>query len=208
VFPYFISTELPVGVVGLVLAAIVAAAFSTLASDMNCLSAIGVEDYYQRLRPNCTDKQRLKMGKWLVAVAGLAMMGVASLYVVWGGEGVLGAVFELYAIFSAGIVGIFLLGLLSKRANWQGLYIGIGACVLFTAYALLTSTKFNIGGEEKQLLDLGSWNYTQHKYMLGVYSHLIVFVVGYIASFFFKKPQIDENLTIYGYFKNKEVCEK
>lgn len=203
VFPYFMSTELPVGVVGLVLSAIVAAAFSTLASDMNCLSAIGVEDYYQRFRPNCTDKQRLNMGRWLVLASGIAMMSVALLYVLWGGEGVLGVVFELYAIFSAGIVGIFLLGLLSKRANWQGLYIGIGVCVLFTAYAMLTSTKFEIGGEERTLLDLGNWNFTQHKYMLGVYSHLIVIVVGYIASLFFSHKDVDESLTIYSYLKEK-----
>jgi len=166
VFPFFMGTQLPVGVVGLVLSAIVAAAFSTLASDMNCLSAIGVEDYYQRLNPNCTDKQRLNMGRWLVGVSGIAMMGVASLYVIWQGEGVLGMVFELYAIFSAGIVGIFLLGLFSTRANKQGLYIGIAACVLFTAYAMLTSTKFE--GQDRLLLDLGNWNFTQHKYMLGV----------------------------------------
>jgi solute:Na+ symporter, SSS family len=204
VFPYFMSTELPVGVVGLVLAAIVAAAFSTLASDMNCLSAICVEDYYRRLKPGCTDKQRLKAGRWLVLISGLAMMFVAMLYVVWKGEGVLGVVFELYAIFSAGIVGIFMLGLLSKRANWQGLYIGIGACVLFTAYALLTSTKFEIGGEDRLLLDLGSWNFTQHKYMLGVYSHIIVFVVGYFASLFFRNKEVDESLTIYSYLKDRK----
>jgi solute:Na+ symporter, SSS family len=204
VFPYFMSTQLPVGVVGLVLAAIVAAAFSTLASDMNCLSAIGVEDYYQRLKPNCTDKQRLNTGRWLVLVSGIAMMGVALLYVAWSGEGVLGMVFELYAIFSAGIVGIFLLGLFSKRANWQGLYIGIAVCILFTAYAMLTSTKFEVGGEERILLDLGNWNFTQHKYMLGVYSHLIVIVVGYAASLFFPKQQMDDSLTIYSFLEMRK----
>jgi solute:Na+ symporter, SSS family len=202
VFPFFMGTQLPVGVVGLVLSAIVAAAFSTLASDMNCLSAIGVEDYYQRLKPNCTDKQRLKMGRWLVGVSGIAMMGVASLYVIWQGEGVLGMVFELYAIFSAGIVGIFLLGLFSTRANKQGLYIGIGVTVLFTAYAMLTSTKFE--GQDRLLLDLGNWNFTQHKYMLGVYSHLIVIVVGYFASLFFKKPELGEQLTIYSFLEARK----
>jgi solute:Na+ symporter, SSS family len=205
VFPYFISTQLPVGVVGLVLAGLVAAAISTLDADMNCLAAIGVEDYYQRLKPNCTDKQRLRMGRILVGFAGVASILVATLYVVWQGEGVLGMVFELYAIFSAGIVGIFLLGLLTRKANKQGLYVGIAACVLFTAYAVLTSTKIGADGEEKLMLDLGSLNFTQHKYMLGVYSHLIVLVVGYVASLFFKGKPIDENLTIYGYFNQNKA---
>lgn len=204
VFPYFISTQLPVGVVGLVLATIMAAAISSLDSDMNCLSAILVEDYYQRFKPNCTDKQRLNAGRWGVLVTGLAAMLVAYLYALWEGEGVLGVVFELYAIFSAGIVGIFLLGLFSRRANKQGLYIGIAACVAFTAYALLTSTPIPWKGGERLLLDLGAWNFSQHPYMLGVYSHLIVLVVGYGASFFFKAPKADKALTIYGFLSSSK----
>lgn len=204
VFPYFIVNELPVGIVGLVLAALVAAAISSLDSDMNCLAAIGVEDYYQRLKPDCTDKQRLVMGRILVAFAGLACIAVALLYVAWEGEGVLGVVFELYAIFSAGIVGIFLLGLFSKRANKQGLYIGLLVCVLFTAYAVLTTTSIQVNGSKQLILDLGKWNFPHHKYMLGVYSHLIVLIVGYVASLFFPAPDLAEGLTIYDYKKKNE----
>ncbi|MDD3320841.1 MAG: sodium:solute symporter [Paludibacter sp.] len=200
VFPYFIGTQLPVGAVGLVLAALVAAAISSLDSDMNCLAAIGVEDYYQRFKPNCTDKQRFNMGRWLVLFSGIAMTGVALLYAAWDGEGVLGVVFELYAIFSAGIVGIFLLGLFSSRANKKGLHIGIAVCVLFTAYAVATTTKIG----DYLILDLGKYNFPHHKYMLGVYSHLIVLVVGYVASLFFKSEKVDKSLTIYGYLKSNE----
>jgi len=206
VFPYFIGTELPVGIVGLVLAALVAGAISSLDSDMNCLAAIGVEDYYVRFKPKSTDKQRLRLGRILVALSGVAAVGVAMLYAYWGGEGVLGVVFELYAIFSAGIVGLFLLGLLSRRANKQGLYVGIAAAVLFTAYAMLTSTKFdfNDGLGKRVLLDLGDFNFKHHKYMLGVYSHIILFVVGYFASFLFKTPLADKELTIYGYLEKRK----
>ena len=124
-------------------------------------------------------------------------------YITWGGEGVLGALFSLYAIFSAGIVGIFILGLFSRRANKQGLYIGIAAAVLFTAYAVLTSTKVDLDGDgtKQILLDMGRYNFSHHKYMLGVYSHLIVLVVGYVSSYFFKTPLADKELTIYGYLE-------
>ena len=110
---------------------------------------------------------------------------------------------------SAGIVGIFILGLFSRRANKQGLYIGIAAAVLYTAYAVLTSTKVDIHGTgiKETLLDLGDWNFTHHKYMLGVYSHLIVLVVGYIASYFFKTPLADKELTIYGYLEDKKKAK-
>ena len=129
----------------------------------------------------------------------MATVGVAMLYYAWEGEGVLGVIFDLYAIFSAGIVGIFLLGLFSKRANKQGLYIGLIVCVLFTAYAVLTTTSIEVDGAKRLILDLGKWNFPHHRYMLGVYSHLIVLVVGYFASFLFPKPNLEKGLTIYDY---------
>ena len=143
----------------------------------------------------------------MVVASGAGAIGVACLYIFWGGEGVLGALFSLYAIFSAGIVGIFILGLFSRRANKQGLYIGIAVAVLFTAYAVLTSTKVDIHGTgvKETLLDLGDWNFSHHKYMLGVYSHLIVLVVGYVASYFFKTPLADKELTIYGYISTRRM---
>ncbi|MCD8262230.1 MAG: sodium:solute symporter [Bacteroides sp.] len=209
VFPHFIATEIPVGITGLIIAALAAGAISSLDSDMNCLAAIGVEDFYVRFKPTSTDKQRMRLGRWIAALSGVGSVGIAMIYAHWGGEGVLGVVFELYAIFSAGIVGLFLLGLLSRRANKQGLYVGIAVAVLFTAYAMLTSTKFDLGdGEQKILVDLGSLNFKHHKYMLGVYSHIIVFVVGYFASFLFKSEPIDESLTIYGYLKEKRKARE
>ena len=210
VFPYFIAHELPVGIRGLIIAALAAAAISSLDSDLNCLSAIAVQDYYMCFRKNASDQEQLRFGKWMVVAAGLGAIGVACLYITWGGEGVLGALFSLYAIFSAEIVGIFMLGLFSRRANKQGLYIGIAAAVAFTAYAVLTSTKVDIHGTgvKETLLDLGEWNFKHHKYMLGVYSHLIVLIVGYLASFLFKTPMADKELTIYGYLEEKSKTEK
>jgi SSS family solute:Na+ symporter len=206
VFPYFIAYELPVGVRGLIIAALAAAAISSLDADLNCISAIAVQDYYVRFKKHATDQQQLRFGKRMVVIAGIGAVAVALLYISWGGEGVLGALFSLYAIFSAGIVGIFMLGLFSRRANKQGLYVGIAAAVLFTAYAVLTSTKVDIHGTgvKETLLDLGDWNFSHHKYMLGVYSHLIVLVVGYVASFFFKTPLADKELTIWGYYEDRK----
>jgi solute:Na+ symporter, SSS family len=203
VFPLFIITELPIGVTGLIMAALMAAAISSLDSDLNCLAAIGVEDYYARFKPNSTDAERLKFGRILVIVSGIAAMIVASIYVGAGNKGVLGIVFGLYAIFSGGISGLFLLGLFSRRANKPGLYIGILASILFTGWAVLTSTKFSFGGESRIILDLGEYNFSHHKYMLGVYGHIILFVVGYVASYFFKRAAPAENLTIYGWLKWK-----
>lgn len=210
VFPHFISHELPVGIRGLIIAALAAAAISSLDTDLNCLSAIAVHDYYLRYKKDATDREQLRFGRLMVVISGIGAVGVAILYISWGGEGVLGALFSLYAIFSAGIVGIFLLGLLSRRANAKGLYVGIAAAVLFTAYAVLTSTKVDIHGTgvKETLLDLGEWNFTHHKYMLGVYSHIIVLVVGYAASYLFAAPLAAKELTIHGYLEDRKKAKE
>jgi len=204
VFPYFIVNNLPTGVVGLIVASLVSAAICSLGADLNCLAAVGVEDYYKRIYPNKTDQQYLKAGKWLVVLAGIGSLAIAALYLSAGDEGVLGIVFTLYAIFSGGIAGIFLLGLFTSRANKQGLSIAIVACIIFTGYAFLTSTKIGTGGHKILLLDLGKYNFKHNKLMLGVYSHFVIIIVGYLASLFFPKPELDKNLLYSGWLKSKK----
>mgnify|MGYP001184936387 FL=1 len=199
VFPYFIMTKLPVGVTGLILSAMISAAICSLSADLNSLAAVGVEDYYKKMRPGKPDTTYLKAGKWMVVIAGLLSIAVATLYIKAGHEGVLGIVFTLYAIFSGGIVGIFLLGIFSARANRQGVTIGIIVCIIFTAYAFLTSTRIGVGEQKHLLLDFGEYNFKHDKLMLGVYSHLIVIGVGYVASLFFPKPVLDKNLLYTGW---------
>jgi len=204
VFPYFIMNELPVGVVGIIISALMAAAISSLDSDLNCLAAVGVDDYYKRFKPESTDEERVKVGKILVVLSGIGAIGVASIYVSAGNKGVLGTVFALYAIFSGGIAGMFLLGIFVPRANKQGLYVGVAASVLFTAGALLSSTPMTFGGEKKILLDLGALNYTHHKYMLGVYSHIVLFVVAWAASYLFPARAVSDSLTYAGWKASKK----
>lgn len=193
VFPYFMLTQLPTGVVGFIVAALISAAICSLSADINSMSAVGVEDYYKKIRPNRPDKEYLRAGKMMVAITGVIAVAIGALYLRIGNEGVLGVVFTIYAIFSGGIVGIFLLGFFTKRANRQGVNIGIITCIVFTAWGFLTSTPIGVH-EKKILLDLGDYNFKHHPLMLGVYSHLVVIVVGYTASLFFPKPVLDPKL--------------
>ena len=199
VFPYFIITRFPTGVIGFILAAMISAAICSLSADLNSLAAVGLEDFYKKARPNRPDNEYLRISKIIVVLSGLIAIGIGAIYLQAGNEGVLGVVFTLYAIFSGGIVGIFLLGIFSARANRQGVNIAIIVCILFTAYAFLTSTQIGYGNDKKLLLDLGDYNFTHHKLMLGVYSHLVVVGVGYVASLFFPKPTLDSNLLYSGW---------
>jgi SSS family solute:Na+ symporter len=200
VFPYFIMTQLPPGVTGLILAALLAAAMSSLDSDLNSLAAVGVEDYYRRFKPDAPDASCLRLGRWIVVGSGIFAIGVACFYAAYGGEAVLGTIFALYAIFSGGIAGIFFLAFFTVRTSAKGLYVGIGACVAFTAWAILTSTRIEGGdGARRLLVDLGRYNFPHHKYMMGVYSHVVVIVVGYAASLLFRQTRSVKDLTLYGW---------
>ncbi|WP_346863468.1 sodium:solute symporter [uncultured Draconibacterium sp.] len=203
VFPIFITTKLPVGVIGLILSALIAAAFSSLDSDLNCLSAICLEDYYLRWRPNTSEKKQMFLSRMFIVLAGVGAIAVAMFYIHAGGTGVLGIIFTLYSIFSGGIAGMFLLGIFSRRVNKKAIYFGILASILFTLYALLSSTPMTFGDTKILLLDLGDLNFNQHKYMIGVYSHLVLMFVGIVASYIFKEKPVDETLTYYGWLKLK-----
>ena len=99
---------------------------------------------------------------------------------------------------------MFLLGIFSRKANRQGIYAGIVASILFTFYALLTSMPIGTEGKERLLIDLGRLNFTHHKYMIGVYSHIVLMIVGYTASFLFRSRPVEETLTWHGWLKLKK----
>lgn len=202
VFPYFIMTQLPAGITGLMLAALMAAAMSTLSSDLNGVSAVVVEDYFRRLRPQATDPQRLFVGKASVLIAGIISIGVSMMYVWLGESSILATVFDLYAIFSGGIAGLFVLAFFTRRANRQGALIGIAACIVFTGWAVLSSS-----AKGPPMVDLGRYNFRHHSYMVGVYSHIVLFVVGYLTSLMFAKPLLPQNLTIHGWLRKPPASD-
>ena len=173
VFPYFLTTKIPAGLAGIFMAALFSAAMSTMSSDLNCLSAVVVEDYFQRLLPNSTDRQKLFVGKVIVAIGGILAVAI-GIFIARKGESALTLYYAATAIVSAGLAGMFLLAYFTRRGNRRGLWIGIITALVFTAWATLTGSKF-------KLVDLG-WNYTWPDVMIGVIAHIIVLVVGYGAS--------------------------
>ena len=200
VFPYFLTTKIPAGLAGIFMAALMSAAMSTMSSDLNCLSAVGVEDYYRKLRPQATDRQRLFIGKLIVAISGVLAVTIGA-YIARKGDSALSLYYAATAIVSAGLAGMFLLAFLSRRANRQGLWCGLIAALIFTAWATLT------GGKYRQL-DLG-WNYTLPDVMIGVIAHVIVLTVGWLASFAFPAPGKEiYSLTLWGWLGRNKTTEK
>ena len=93
VFPFFIATKMPVGITGLIIAALAAGAISSIDSSINCISACVVEDFYSRINPKASDRLKLWIGKVSVLIVGIGSILVALLYVKMGVQGVLGSLF-------------------------------------------------------------------------------------------------------------------
>ena len=120
IFPFFAAQQLPVGVSGLVVAALLAATMSTISSSICSVSDLGVNDFYRRFKADATDHQALVLGKLLTAVIGLLGMAAAILMA----RSTMVSVWDLatlvIGLISNGIVGLFMLGLLTRRAKQWG----------------------------------------------------------------------------------------
>lgn len=201
IFPYFLATKIPAGLAGLFMASLFSAAMSMLASDLNCLSVVGVEDYYRKLRPQSTDPQRLAMGKLIVAGCGTLSVLIAVV-IAWKSERVLSFYYAVTSILAGGLAGLFLLAFLSPRTNRQGAWIGIAACVVVTAWATLTNGK-------EPMWDLPGWNYSLHPVMIGAIGHVLLLAVGFAASGFFPAPAPGTRaMTLWGWLERSRAPSK
>jgi solute:Na+ symporter, SSS family len=138
VFPTFITTRMPVGLVGLMVAAMFAAAMSTAAGELAALSSATIIDFYKRhFVPDATDAHYLKVSKAATAGWGLFASVVA---IFAANQGSLIEVVNRYGSFFYGsILGVFILALLTKRATATGAFVGLVAgmaVVLSVAFGL------------------------------------------------------------------------
>ncbi|MCO5241047.1 MAG: sodium:solute symporter [Chitinophagaceae bacterium] len=116
ILPYFMVLKVPKGLVGLIIAAILSAAMSTISSGMNSSATVFLKDIYQRyFNPNPGPKKEMLVLYTVTAltgilsiVFGIAMIGVKSILDLW---------WELAGILSGGMLGLFLLGMIAKKAR-------------------------------------------------------------------------------------------
>jgi SSS family solute:Na+ symporter len=119
IYPYFIATQFPAGLRGLLIAAIFAAAMSSIDSSLNCVSTLTLLDFYKRhINPAAHERQSIRMLRiYTIAWGGLGTLtGLAMIQV----RTALETGWQLAGIAGGGLVGLFLLGLLSRNAKpWQ-----------------------------------------------------------------------------------------
>jgi Na+/proline symporter len=141
VFPTFITTKLPIGVVGLLIAAIFAAAMSSIAAELNSLATSTVIDIYRRhLKPEATDTHYLRVSRMATGFWGLFACVVATFA---AGLGSLIEVVNRFGSFFYGsLLGVFVLALGFRRTNGHGAFFGlIGGMTVVAIFASHPATR-------------------------------------------------------------------
>jgi Na+/proline symporter len=173
ILPYFVSTQLPkVGLVGLILAGLFAAAMSTIDSGINGVTSVIVYDWLS------SKYLPLKIGRILTAVLGIVVICAAILVPVLGDT-----VFDIITTIAGTSLGmllaIYLLGMFLPYANLRGVLIGLAVGLMCLAFV---------------------WIFTDiPKWWFGLFTIIPTFIVGAIASLFFEKPSetaLDQTLLL------------
>lgn len=137
VFPYFISTELPVGIKGLIIAAILAASMSTVDSALNSSATVLYLDYFKRyFRPNASEKTSIAFLRWVTVIWGI--LGIFFGILLINAQSALDIWWQISGIFGGGILGLFLMAIFNVRIKpWQGI-----TSVIFSVLIIIWGTFF------------------------------------------------------------------
>jgi solute:Na+ symporter, SSS family len=124
IYPTFIVTHMPHGISGLLIAAILAAAMSNLSAALNSLSSSAIMDFYVRLRPQADEKRRMRLARVATFVWALVLFGLAIIALHKAGR-VVEVGLQIASVAYGALLGAFLLGVLTKRANQRGAMVGM-----------------------------------------------------------------------------------
>jgi len=177
-FPLFIAAELPTGITGLIIAGILAAAMATLSGIMNSVATLASVDFYEKIVKNPTPKKSVLFAEVATVVTGLIGIAAALWLSRFNSHSLFDVSIELAGLLGGGFAGAYTLGMFTRRANWQGVALGIAGSTCLTTYA---------------------WSVKLvHPYFYLPVSIMLCIVIGYLASFLFPAPrQSLAGLTIY-----------
>jgi SSS family solute:Na+ symporter len=178
IVPFFVVTQFPPGVSGLVVAAIFAAAMSSFDSGLNCLVATLTVDWYERvIRPSGADRRYLRLAQGLTYVLGLAVTILAIAAYLTGIQSIIDASNKYLGFFGGALLGVFLLGTLTRRAS--SLPTVLGAIVSVAAIIALDRWQTVAAG------------YLLHPYLYGFLTCVVTMLLGYVGSVFLPARWID-----------------
>lgn len=177
IVPLFVTSQLGPGFTGLIIAAVLAAAMSSMSSAMNSISAVAITDLYRRhVAPGRPETHYVRAAKGVTLASSLIMIAGAwwlvraealTLQHLWT---------ELQSILAGGLLGLFLLGFLSTRVDARAAGIGIACAVVFSTLMSLVALGLLPEAWLKAIESRFDSYYT------GIIGNLLTFVLGYVAA--------------------------
>ncbi len=158
-YPEFIWAHLPIGLAGLVIAAILAAAMSNLSAALNALASTTIMDFLKPLRPHHSESHYLRLARWATVAWGAILFGVGLAARHWGR--ILEAGLSIASVLYGALLGVFLLGMLTKRPGEWSAIVGMTAGFITTLLLFRSQVAY-------------TW------YVLA--GSTVTFVVGYLTS--------------------------
>ena len=171
VFPFFIVNELPVGLTGLLIASIFAAGMSTIATSVTSSSTIILTDYYQRFRKHAGNRERMLVLK--LSSVGVGVAGILVAFAFMSVQSALDAWWALASIFSGGMLGLFLLGYISRKARNFDAVLGVVCGVILVCWIVISPFV--------------------HANLAIVFGTLLIFLVGFLSANLLNKRRCKQN---------------
>ena len=179
VFPHFMVTSLPSGMTGLLIASLFAAGMSTVSTSLNSTATIILSDYYKRYFNKSAD-EKSSMKVLYISSLIFGVFGVIIALALVGVESVLDAWWGLASIFSGGMLGLFLLGYMSRRVRNIDAAIGVITGALIIIWMSLSPILIKDG-------NLASFKSPFHSNLTIVFGTLAIFFIGFLLSRLFSK---------------------
>ena len=165
IYPTFIVTQMPHGISGLLIAAVLAAAMSNLSAALNSLSSSSIMDFYVRLQPQADERLQMRLSRLATFGWALLLFGLAVLALHKVGR-VVEVGLQIASVAYGALLGVFLLGVLTRKANQRGAMVGM----LFGFAA-----------------ELGLWKLHVPWTWWVISGTIITFAVGYFVSFLLRE---------------------
>jgi SSS family solute:Na+ symporter len=189
IFPYFIMNYLPVGITGLVIAAAMAAAMSSLDSSINAISTVGIVDIYRRhLVKNRDDVHYLYVAKFIASGTAIFMIIGATILHSANTKTLQDTVVIFTSLTGGGLLGLYLLGFFTSQGRVTSIWIGLIITVIFTLWTILA--KYNL---------VPTWMHVPFDlYYTGLIGNIVMFAMAMIAAVLLTDNKRNlKNLTIW-----------
>lgn len=187
IFPIYMVSELPVGICGILIAAIFAATMSTLSSNLNSSATSITCDFVIRFRPKTTDKQQMLYGQIFTIIIGLLGIWAALVLSNMENRSLFDQFQKFIAMLTGGLACLFFMGIFTTRISGAGALIGLIVNYIVCYW-----------------LDFAVIPNKPNAFVYGGIGMVVCFVVAYVFSFIFPDKNKDlTSLTIYTAKKDK-----